>query len=273
MTELTTDLVLHTYGRPLGEAPLLFCLHGLTDSGSGWTEAYRRWGERYAVLAPDQRGHGDSPRFTEEERTGAPGDVMVEDALRLLAQLPEPPVVIGHSLGGAVALSAAVRRPELVRALVLEDPAPLGPQERQPDLARGSAYVEGLRPSLEARDDAALIAARRAAHPGWAESELLVTGRAEQQMDLVYLGNGHWKPTTPWPELVAALTVPTLVVSGDPGTHLSELCVDDAVERGLAAIGNEHVRLVRTPGAGHCVRRDQPEPFHEVVDAFLAQTT
>jgi len=273
MTTLSTDLALHLYGRPLGEAPTLLCLHGLTDSGSGWPDAYSRWGDRFAVVAPDQRGHGASPRFTEEQRAAAPGEVMVEDALTLLAQLGKPPVVIGHSLGGAVALSAAVRRPDQVRALVLEDPAPLGPHEEQPDELRGGEYLAGLGPSLEAADGEALRSARRAAHPWWPESELLVTGRAEQQMDLAYLAAGNWKPTTPWPELVRALAVPTLVVSGDPATHLDELCVDDDMERGLAAIGNGHLRLVRVPGAGHCVRRDQPDRFHEVVDAFLAEVT
>lgn len=273
MTTLTTDLALHLYGRPLGEAPILLCLHGLTDSGSGWPDAYQRWGDRFAVVAPDQRGHGGSPRFTEEQRAAAPGEVMVEDALAILAQLPEPPVVIGHSLGGAVALTAGVRRPELVRALVLEDPAPLNPREGQPDPARGGEFVAGLRPSLMAADDEALRSARRAAHPGWPETELLVTGRAEQQTDLAYLAAGNWKPTIPWPELARALTVPTLVVSGDPATHPDELCVDDDMERGLAEINNEHLRLVRVPGAGHCVRRDQPQRFHELVDPFLTAVT
>ena len=125
--QLDTDLTLHTSGRPVGEAPTLLLLHGLTDSGACWTEAVRHWGERFAILAVDHRGHGGSPRFTPAQLEGHPGDVMVEDTLHLLDQLPEPPVVLGHSLGGAVALTAAVRRPELVRTLVLEDPAALGP--------------------------------------------------------------------------------------------------------------------------------------------------
>ena len=100
-----------------------------------------------------------------------------------------------------------------------------------------------------------------------------MTGRAEQQMDLTYLAEGTWKPTTPWPELFGALEVPTLVVSGDAGTRLSELCVDDDMERGLASIGNDNVRLVRVPGAGHCIRRDQPERYHEIVDRWLTEVT
>lgn len=268
---LDTDLRLHFSGQPLGHAPTLLLLHGLTDSGAAWTEAVRHWLDRFAVLAVDQRGHGESPRFTSEQLAGHPGDVMVEDVLHLLEQLPEPPVVLGHSLGGAVALAAAVRRPGLVRTLVLEDPAALGPRELQRDPAAGNGWVSSLAPSRAAADDAALLALRRSVHPDWPESELLETGRAEQQTDLAYLVNGDLKPSTRWPELFAQVSVPTLVISGDSATRTAELCIDDDVERGLVAVGNPHLRLQRVPGAGHCVRRDRPAGYFAVVDGWLAQ--
>ncbi len=268
---LDTDLRLYAHGRTPGDAPTLLLLHGLTDSGSGWTEAVRHWGDRFAVLAVDQRGHGASPRFTSEQLAGHPGDVMVGDAGHLLEQLPEPAVVLGHSLGGAVALAAAVARPELVRALVLEDPAALGPHEPQRDTARTEGWTDSLGPSLAAPDDEALLALRRTVHPDWPESELLETGRAEQQTDLAYLAGGDVKPSPRWPELFAAVAVPTLVVSGDAATRMPELCIDDDVERGLVAAGNPHLRFQRVPGAGHCVRREQPERFYATVDAWLAE--
>ena len=266
---LRTDLSLHRHGRPLGEAPSLLLLHGLTDSGAGWTDAVRHWQDRFAILAVDHRGHGASPRFTPEELAGHPGDVMVDDAVHLLEQLPEPPLVLGHSLGGAVALTAAVRRPELVRALVLEDPAALGPHEPQRDTSGSDSWVSSLRPSRSAPDDAALLALRRTVHPDWPESELLETGRAEQQTDLAYLVNGDLKPSLRWPELLARVTVPTLVLSGDATTRMPELCIDDDVERGLLAADNPHLRFERVPGAGHCIRRDQPARFYAAVDGWL----
>jgi pimeloyl-ACP methyl ester carboxylesterase len=267
---LDTDLTLHVHPGPAGDAQVLLLLHGLTDSGAGWTEAVRHWQDRFAVVAVDHRGHGTSPRFTPEQLAGHPGDVMVDDALHLLDQLPEPPVVLGHSLGGAVALAAAVRRPERVRALVLEDPATLGPHEPQRDLTRSGPWLASLEPSRTARDDDALLALRRRVHPDWPASELLETGRAEQQTDLAYLAAGEVKPSPRWPELFAAVAVPTLVVSGDSASRMAELCIDDDVERGLMAAGNPHLRFQRVPGAGHCVRRDQPERFYAVVDGWLA---
>lgn len=265
MTRLDTDLSVQHHGRPLGSAPTLLFLHGLTDSGSGWPEAVRHWAERYAIVAYDARGHGHSPRFTREQLEGQAGDVMVDDAVGLLEQLDRP-VVIGHSLGGAVALTAGVRRPELVRGLVLEDPAPLGPEEpaRSP---RAEQYVDELEPSRSAPDEEALYRLRKEQHPAWPDSELLVTGLAEQQMDVDYLATGRWKPSGRWPDLLASVTVPTLIVSGD---RADELCVDDAMERGIADIANPSVTLVRLSGAGHCVRRDQPAAYYAAVDEWLA---
>lgn len=264
--DIETDLVVHHHGRDLAEGPTLVFLHGLTDSGSGWPEAVRHWERDYAIVALDQRGHGQSPRFTAGQLEQHPGEVMVADAVSLLEQLPHRPVVIGHSLGGAVGLAAAVRRPELLRALVLEDPAPRGPEESQRDPEHTLPLLAGVRRSRAAADDDILLRQRREDHPDWPESELLVTGRAEQQTDEVYLEHGDVKPVTPWTELFPRLLVPTLVVSGDA---LEEVCVDRRMEATLQVAEAPHVSFVRIPGAGHCVRRDQPAAFYELVDDWL----
>jgi pimeloyl-ACP methyl ester carboxylesterase len=154
-----------------------------------------------------------------------------------------------------------------VRALVLEDPAPLGPDDEQRDPARGADFLAGINESLEARSDDDLLRIRREAHPDWAEDELLVTGVAEQQMDLRYLAYGDFKPTTPWPDLFAEVTVPTLVLSGD---DMGEVVMTDEVERAINEIGNPHVRFVRIPASAHCVRREHPHAFFDAVDTFLS---
>ena len=108
----------------------------------------------------------------------------------------------------------------------------------------------------------------RSWHPDWPEDELLVTGRAERQMDLEYLAYGDFKPITRWNELFEKLTVPTLVLSGD---DLAEVCITEDVERGIAEIANPAVRVVRIPGSAHCIRREQPDGYYAAVDAFLAE--
>ena len=266
MTELHTDLVVHRFGRPLGEgAPTLFLLHGLTGSGLAWPEAVQHWGDRFSIVSVDQRGHGGSPRFTPEQLAAHPGDVMVDDAVALLEQRDRP-VVLGHSLGGAVALAAGVRRPELVQTLVLEDPAPLGPGEPQRSVQRGAEFLDGLEPSRTAPDDEELLRRRREAHPEWPEPELLASGHAERQVDTTYLEHGDLRPSPVWPELFGSVAVPTLVVTGD---RADEVIVGEELEQGITALGNPRVRVARLPGAGHCIRRENPAGFYATVDEWL----
>lgn len=265
-SEFDTDLVVRRLGRPRNEGPTLFLLHGLTGSGAAWPGAVTRWGDRYTMVAVDARGHGESPRFTREQLEAHPGEVMVEDAIHLLGQIGVPPVVVGHSLGGAVALAVAAQRPDLVRAVVLEDPAPLSPGQEQRDPARGEEHLDGIRGSRDASDDEELARLRREQHPTWAEDELLASGRGEQQVDTDYLAHGDLMPGTPWPQLFKALMVPALVVTGDTD---QDICVDSDMEQGIAEVANPNVRVVRIEGAGHCVRREQPDQFYAAVDEWL----
>jgi pimeloyl-ACP methyl ester carboxylesterase len=258
-----TDIVVHRSGLEGG--PDLLLVHGLTDSSGGWGQAVAHWGRSYRVTTLDLRGHGESPRFTEAELQGHPGDLMVEDVVAVVSRL-ERPVVVGHSLGGAIALAVGAHHPELVRALVLEDPAPRGPEEPQPLPERGRQYLDELAPSRSATDDDDLVKVRREQHPGWPEEELLSTGRAEQRIQDDYLLGGDWKPTEPWTELLGRLTVPTLLVTGDV---LDEVVVSPEMEVGMRAAWPS-LEVRRLEGAGHCVRRDRQDVFYALVDEWLA---
>ena len=264
MDELRTDLRTSRHG--LEEGPDLLLVHGLTDSGDGWAQAVDHWGARYRVTTLDLRGHGESPRFTPGQLDAHPGDIMVEDVSQIAEQLHRP-VVLGHSLGGAVALALGSRRPDLVRALVLEDPAPRSPDQPQRDPEKGRTYNDGLRASREAPDEEALLRLRRELHPHWPEAELLPTGLAEQRTQEDYLLHGDWRPSTPWPDLLAALQVPALLLTGD---DLDEVIVSPDLEREMLAAATQHLVVRRLRGAGHCVRRDRQDVFYSIVDDWLA---
>jgi esterase len=99
-----------------GAGQALLALHGHLGSGKVWAplaDALPGW----RVVAPDQRGHG---------RTGPASDYSREAYMADAAQLIEtlglaPAVVLGHSLGGVNAYQLAAWRPELVRAVIVED--------------------------------------------------------------------------------------------------------------------------------------------------------
>jgi pimeloyl-ACP methyl ester carboxylesterase len=258
-----TDVVVHHSG--LEQGPDLLLVHGLTDSSGGWAQAVAHWGRSYRVTTLDLRGHGESPRFTADQLARHPGDLMVEDVVGVVRRLDRP-VVVGHSLGGAIALTVGARHPDLVRALVLEDPAPRSPEEPQRLTGRGRQYLDELAPSRTAGTDEQLTDVRREQHPDWPEEELLATGRAEQQIQDDYLLRGDWKPTAPWTELLEQLTVPALLVTGDV---LDEVVVSPEMEEGMRA-ASPLLEVRRLEGAGHCVRRDRQDVFYTVVDEWLA---
>ena len=112
-------LTVHRYGNP--DAPAVVLLHGLTDSGTTWPDLVAHWGDAWDVHAPDLRGHGSSPRFTDDELGRAP-EVMLADVLGLLDQQPRPVALVGHSLGSLLSSRFAARYPAQVSHLVMVSP-------------------------------------------------------------------------------------------------------------------------------------------------------
>ena len=102
------------WGDP--EAPPLILLHGVRDHARSWDRVAESFADRYRVLAPDLRGHGDS----EWARGGFyPSEAYVFDLAELVATLRLKRFdVVGHSLGGNVGLRYAGLFPEHVRRIV-----------------------------------------------------------------------------------------------------------------------------------------------------------
>lgn len=262
-----TDLVLHRSGRPADEAPVLVLLHGHTDSGPSWADAIERWSPDYHVVAVDQRGHGESPRFTEAEFERGTSDVMADDTIALLGELADetgrPSLLAGHSMGARLAGIAAAAAPDLVAAVVLEDPPwwlPIGGPGpwRRPAAAPSESDPEPAEPTV---DD--LVAAQRISSPNWPESELRPWAESKKQYD-AEMGKRRREQPKDWTQTVRALTMPALLVTGTINVLIGP-DVRDEVRR-IAP----DVKIAVIENAGHCVRRDQGAAYHAVVDAFLA---
>lgn len=229
-------------------------LHGLTESGTTWPDLVEALGSSWDLIAPDLRGHGTSPRFTPQELID-PAATLVRDVLAVLAE-SGPAVVWGHSLGGHAALRAGLAAPELVRALVLEDPAqPSG--SRALDLT----FAAGTEEFLNRMADQVAELARMRRETTWSEPELLAWAESKAQTDRAYVRRGSlFGDSSAWEELFAALRVPTLLVlpPNAPMAPRADLVANPLVQR------------VVIPDSGHCVRRDQPRAVFAAVAAFLA---
>lgn len=102
------------------DASALLLVHGWGGDGREWSPHAELLAERFRVIVPDLRGHGRS-QVPEEGNTPVE---MADDLAALIGTAGVPPVVaVGHSMGGQVINLLAVRHPQLVRSVIVLDPA------------------------------------------------------------------------------------------------------------------------------------------------------
>lgn len=247
-----------------GGVPRVLLLHGYTDSAACWNSLLRASGDRLPALAVDARGHGASGL---PEQSFDCTDLAAE-AATVLDRLGESVVggsivVTGHSMGAATAAYLARSRPDLVLALVLEDPVLHLPGEsgNRTSLADRRAGVT----AMQVMSVAERIASARSEHPDWPGEVLESWAVSKGQFDPHVLDLRR-----PDPELLLDVLrdvrCPTLVVRGSPA------CGSLATDGGVAAVpryAGGPARVTTIDGAGHCVRYDRLDRFAVELDAFV----
>lgn len=260
-----------------GAAPLVM-LHGITMSGRTWEWVVGDLTDRYRVIRLDFRGHGRSDRAP-----GAyePSDY-VSDAVAVCEQVAGAPcLVVGHSLGGMTAAALTQQRPDLVRAVVLEDP-PLGSPARTLDdnsLLNGFSLMRESVPRLQAQqipqDVLAGILAKAPSPAGPLFGDLLfpdaLDAMAETmlQLDATVLDGVVAGRMNPAYDPERGIPLPALVVGADPKSPDAVVRPAD-VER-LRAI-SPHVDVQVVAGASHLLHDElaNRDEFRGLLLDFLA---
>jgi len=241
--------------RHAGERIVL--LHGFTQTRRSWAATMQHLAERAEVVAVDAPGHGDSAAIRAD----------VVRAAALLVAAGGAATYVGYSMGGRIALRAALDHPSLVRRLVLVSSTAgiADPSERAARRAADDVLADGIE-----RDGVAAFVDRWLAGPLFATLPADRAGRADRTgndagglaASLRQAGAGTQEPL--W-ERLPELAIPVLVVAGalDPKfVTLAERLTD----------GVEHATLVVVPRSGHTVHLEQPDAFHAALDGWLAAT-
>jgi pimeloyl-ACP methyl ester carboxylesterase len=242
-------------------------LHGLFGSLANWRSVARSLSERYTVYSVDLRNHGRSPWDPVHTYSALTCDVaaVLDDE-----GIPKAHV-IGHSMGGKVAMNFALTYPERVECLVVVDIAP----DRHATEGELRSILDALLAidveRIESRDDADSALRASVADPAVRAFLLMNLRRSED-------GRGfRWRPNLQslnenWPSLAAGVTTtapwcgPTLFVRGQRSAYIR------AENEGRIVALFPNTEIVSIEGAGHWVHADAPEAFVDVVSRFLERT-
>jgi pimeloyl-ACP methyl ester carboxylesterase len=261
--------------------PTLVLVHGNRDHARNWDWVARALRHSWHVVAPDLRGHGDSAWVQ-----GGPYAIAdnVLDLANLIDALgPGPITLLGHSLGGSVAVMYAGTFPERVTKLVSIEglgPPPAmiarmrarAPEERMHDWIRQMRDLAGRQPrrypSLEAaakrmREENSFLSEEQALH--------LTAHGVNRNED----GSFSWKfdnytrtfapyrfDVEDMRSLWKRIACPVLLVRG------ADSWAGDPVEDGRMTVFQD-ARSITVPKAGHWVHHDQLEPFLAALREFL----
>ncbi len=131
------------------KSPPVMIVHGLFGSGRNWGVIAKRLSDQFFVITVDLRNHGDSPWLDTHNY-----HVMADDLVEVINSLNIKPNIIGHSMGGKAAMVLALKRPNLVRNLIIADIAPVKYEHDQ------SQFIEAMQKvdlsKVEKRSDATL---------------------------------------------------------------------------------------------------------------------
>jgi len=114
------------FSREFGKGQPVIILHGLFGQSDNWVTVGRRIADQFHVYIPDQRNHGQSPHTTIHSFPA-----MADDLAEFIEEHHiENPILIGHSMGGKVAMTYALENPGKVKKLIVIDISPRKYPER-----------------------------------------------------------------------------------------------------------------------------------------------
>lgn len=242
-----------------GDGPSILLLHGLFGSGGNLGGLGRHLSEHWSVHQLDLPNHGRSPWTT---------SLRLEDIARAIGdyaeQVGEPYALVGHSLGGKVAMQLALQWPAQVKGLVVADIAPVTYAPSHGAVFEAIRAVEQA--AVRSREEALEILTTRL-HEETVRQFLLLSLARDDEGIYRWRFN-HELLEAQYDEVRAApqgsaVNVPTLFVYGDASDYV------DAQGRAAAESLFPHARFAVIAGTGHWLHAQKPDSFNRIVAEFL----
>ena len=252
-----------------GHGEPLLLLHGFTGSKLDFHDQLGWFTDGHRVLAPDQRGHGESYNLGRPDAYSL--DILVEDLAGYLVALDVQRChLLGHSMGGMVALRFALRYPERLTSLILMDtaaePLTISPQALREQLAK-EVRANGCASRVKMLREMPMGDAQRrgvdflGSDEHWRRIELKLS-----QMDpeaWVALSDDMAKQTSLLPDL-GTLEMPTTVIVGENDVPFVEPSA--RIEKAIP-----NARLATIPLAAHSPQYENADVWRRAIDTHLAR--
>ena len=244
-----------------GDGDPLLLIQGLGQGLWAWRDQVSAFSRSYRTIVFDLRGTGRSPRPPGPYRIGD----LARDAATVLGDSRAD--VVGLSMGGYIALTLALERPELVRSLVLVSTGAGGADRTRRPLDVRDAFLDALKRPYE---EYARATMPYTFAPGWAEAnrdryDEILAVRLENPATRETI-DAHGAACQRFYDegcAVESIEAPALVVHGDADRILP-------VENGRRLAARlPNARYVELPGAGHNLPLEDPETFNQTVLDFL----
>jgi pimeloyl-ACP methyl ester carboxylesterase len=247
-------------GESTGGTPLLV-LHGLFGSARNWQSIARRLGERRHVFALDLRNHGGAPwaaTMTYPE--------MAADVLRFLDDRGYPrAAVLGHSMGGKVAMTLALDWPRRVERLMVADIAPVTYTHTHAPYVAAMlrANLSGVTRRGEVDEQLAAAVPEPALRSFLLQNLAMEHGQFRWRINLEAIGDAM-ASLIGFPDPgQRQYTGPALFIGGGASDYITpELA--PVIARSFPA-----ARIEMVPDAGHWVHAEKPDLFTDLVEGFL----
>lgn len=248
--------------RKYGSGKPLIILHGLFGQSDNWNTLGKRFAEQFAVYLVDLRNHGLSPHSEEWNYK-----VMSDDLLELIEENRlQNPVLLGHSMGGKVAMQFALDHPGRVAKMVVVDIAPRCYDPHHDKIIKGLQAIDF--DVIKSRKEAEDVLSNYIPDAGtrqfllknlyWKEE-----GRLAWRFNLEVIAKNIQEVNVRIGEVQAPNPVPVLFISGEKSDYITEK------DRHHIPVLFPNAGFVVVKNAGHWVHAEQPEIFFSEAFRFL----